>query len=95
VVFAQPLSARTVSVVGDFNGWDAAATPLEPSADGTRLEAVVTLPAGRHAYCIVVDGETTLDEFNMHRLDGGDTGAANLVEVPETAAHARRASDAR
>ncbi|MCE2881706.1 MAG: AAA family ATPase [Planctomycetaceae bacterium] len=95
VVFTQPLSARTVSVVGDFNGWDTAATPLEPSSDGTRLEAVVTLPPGRHAYCIVVDGETTLDEFNMHRLDGGETGAANLVEVPETAAHARRASDAR
>ncbi|MFM7052017.1 MAG: AAA family ATPase [Planctomycetota bacterium] len=92
VVFTQPLSARDVAVVGEFNGWDPAATPLAPSADGTRLEAVVTLPAGSHAYCIVVDGETTLDEFNMHRLDGGAHGAANLVEVPDS--HARRGAGA-
>jgi chromosome partitioning protein len=82
VVFMQPLSARETSVVGDFNRWNPAATPMRPSADGTRLEAVIELPAGRHAYRIVVDGEETLDEFNLHRLDRAGTLGANLVEVP-------------
>lgn len=82
VLFMQPLSARETSVVGDFNGWTAGATPLRPSADGTRLEAVVELPPGRHAYRIVVDGEEALDEFNLHRLEPVGELGMNLIEVP-------------
>lgn len=82
VLFMQPLSARETSVVGDFNGWTVGATPLRPSADGTRLEAVVELPPGRHAYRIVVDGEEALDEFNLHRLEPVGELGMNLIEVP-------------
>lgn len=82
VLFMQPLSARETSVVGDFNGWNPGATPLRPSADGTRLEAVVDLPPGRHAYRIVVDGEQTLDEFNLHRMEPIGELGMNLIEVP-------------
>ncbi len=82
VLFMQPLSARDTSVIGDFNGWTAGATPLRPSADGTRLEAVVELPPGRHAYRIVIDGEEALDEFNLHRLEPAGELGTNLIEVP-------------
>jgi chromosome partitioning protein len=82
VLFMQPLSARETSVVGDFNGWIPGLTPLRPSADRTRLEAVIELAPGRHAYRIVVDGTETLDEFNLHRLESSGAIGANLVEVP-------------
>jgi len=40
---AQP--AGTVSVVGDFNGWDPFAHPLKRRGNGVR-SAVITVPAG-------------------------------------------------
>jgi hypothetical protein len=85
VLFMQPLLARETSVVGDFNGWAEGATPLVPSSDGTRLEAVVELPPGSHAYRIVVDGEQMLDEFNLHRREAVGELGVNLVEVPAPA----------
>jgi 1,4-alpha-glucan branching enzyme len=54
-VIAAP-SAHDVALVGDFNGWNPAATPLaRGAANGTW---VVTLPlaAGRYQYAFVVDG---------------------------------------
>jgi hypothetical protein len=45
-----------VSVVGDFNGWNAAVTPLR--RDGTGHWSVeVPLPAGRYVYAFVLDGQ--------------------------------------
>ena len=54
-VFVAP-SARNVSVVGDFNGWDAAATPMQRADGRTTWSVAVQLPAGRHVYAFVVDG---------------------------------------
>ena len=49
--------ASTVSVVGDFNDWDAQATPMtRTSASGT-WSVALRLPAGRHVYAFVVNGE--------------------------------------
>ena len=53
-VFVAP-AARNVSLVGDFNGWDATATPMR--TDGRATWSVsVPLAAGRHVYAFVVDG---------------------------------------
>jgi len=79
VVFTQPLSRRATSVVGDFNGWDAAATPFVESADHRRLEATIALPPGTHAYRIAVEGAESLDEFNNLR---DEQLGANIVVVP-------------
>ena len=48
--------AARVNLVGDFNSWDATATPLAP--DGSRDLWVVELqlPRGMHNYAFVVDG---------------------------------------
>lgn len=91
VVFAQPVSARATSVVGDFNDWNPTAHPMRPSADGTRLEVAVALPPGRHRYRIACDGVAIADEFNTH----ADLGAqCSLVEVP-AGAHATVATATR
>lgn len=55
-VFAAP-GARSVTLVGDFNGWSRTATPLEDVAGSGQWSVTVTLPAGRHEYSFLVDGE--------------------------------------
>lgn len=47
--------ARSVALVGDFNDWDAAATPLHRAAGGAWSTALKLRP-GRHRYAFVVDG---------------------------------------
>ena len=46
--------ASRVALVGDFNGWNPAATPLSATANGV-WTATVSLTPGRHAYGFVVD----------------------------------------
>ena len=46
--------AKAVTLVGDFNDWDAAATPLH--AGGGAWSVAVRLVPGRHRYAFVVDG---------------------------------------
>src|SRR5829696_8746909 len=53
-VLVAPQASR-VSLVGDFNGWDLAATPAERQPDGS-WTTFVTLRPGRHVYSFVVDG---------------------------------------
>lgn len=53
-VLIAPQASR-VSVVGDFNGWDTAATPAVRQQDGTWI-TYVPLSPGRHVYSFVVDG---------------------------------------
>ena len=54
-VFVAP-AARNVSLVGDFNGWDATATPMRRTDGRATWSVSVPLPAGRHVYAFVVDG---------------------------------------
>ncbi|MEP6492448.1 MAG: isoamylase early set domain-containing protein [bacterium] len=55
--FVAP-GAHNVSLVGDFNGWDAHATPLERADGRTTWSVAVRLPPGRHVYAFVIDGVT-------------------------------------
>ncbi len=50
----QAPKAAHVSLVGDFNGWNAEATPMTRAADGKWM-VKVRLPAGRHVYAFEVD----------------------------------------
>ena len=58
--FCDAPGAEAVSLVGDFNGWDSAATPMRRTPDG-RWTASLELHHGHHRYLFVVDGTTTLD----------------------------------
>ncbi|MEX2178254.1 MAG: isoamylase early set domain-containing protein [Gemmatimonadaceae bacterium] len=56
-VLIAPMAAR-VSVVGDFNGWDASATPMQTlGTDGT-WTVFVPLHPGLHTYQFVIDGSS-------------------------------------
>ena len=55
-VLAAP-GARTVTLVGDFNAWAKAATPLATAAVPGVWTVSVPLTPGRHEYAFIVDGE--------------------------------------
>ena len=72
--------ARSVSLVGDFNGWRAEATPLEPA--GPARAWVVTLPLarGRYEYACIVDGKRWVaDPFAPARADDFDTNSSIVI----------------
>ncbi|HEX8906778.1 MAG TPA: isoamylase early set domain-containing protein, partial [Longimicrobiaceae bacterium] len=48
--------ARRVTLVGDFNEWDPAATPLHAAGRGGVWSVEVPLHGGRYTYSFVVDG---------------------------------------
>lgn len=68
-VFVDAAAAR-VAVVGDFNGWNAQATPL--AREGAPGVWAVSLPlrSGRHEYAFVVDGgRWAADPLAIRRAD--------------------------
>jgi hypothetical protein len=77
LVLVDP-QARSVSVAGDFNGWDPARTPLERT-EGGLWTAMLPLESGRYHYMFFVDGQTWVpDPFAAETsLDG--FGAQNSV----------------
>jgi hypothetical protein len=76
-VVAAP-GARTVTLVGSFNDWDPAATPLRAEASGGVWVVEVPLEPGRHEYAFVVDGERWLADPAAPTA-GGDFGTPNSV----------------
>jgi len=52
--------ADKVSLIGDFNGWDAVAHPMKQMPDKAWL-LTVELKHGHHRYAFLVDGHLTLD----------------------------------
>jgi hypothetical protein len=55
-MFVAP-SASHVALVGEFNDWDATATPMA-RADGGTWHVALPLARGRYVYAFVVDGRT-------------------------------------
>ncbi len=80
VAFAiEASNATSVSVVGDFNGWDAARTPLAKDATGT-WKVRTDLRKGKvYDYAFVVDGHWVVDPKNPLRSSGGQL---SVIEVP-------------
>jgi hypothetical protein len=70
-------NASHVSLVGDFNGWNAGALPLRRSTDGT-WEVEVPLAPGRYAYSFVVDGALARDP-SAPQAPVDDFGGTNSV----------------
>lgn len=52
--------AQSVSLVGDFNGWNPAANPMRQQPDQAWL-VTVELRHGHHRYAFWVDGQLVLD----------------------------------
>jgi hypothetical protein len=93
-VFADP-AAHSVAVMGDFNRWDASATPMAHSSAGSPWVATLKLKPGRYEYAFLVDGKrwvtdhatrASRDQFDsqssVFTLAGASTPA---TEMPATA----------
>ena len=71
--------ARTVALVGDFNDWDVAATPMQAMAGDGMWSISIPLAPGRYRYAFLVDGETWLPDPSAPRAADSDFGAPNSV----------------
>lgn len=76
--------ARRVTLVGDFNNWDARATPLEREPRSTLWSVTVPIQRGRHVYAFLVDSVWTIDKRApvARDPDFGVTGSVILVGRP-------------
>lgn len=72
--------ATSVSLVGDFNDWDSARTPMHPlRADGTVWTAVVALGPGRYRYAFLVNGTQWLADPGAPAALDDEFGAPSSV----------------
>lgn len=71
--------ASQVMVVGDFNDWDPAATPLRPGNEGGTWSVELRLPPGRYRYTFLVDGRRWVPDPAEPRAADEDFGAPTSV----------------
>jgi hypothetical protein len=71
--------ASQVMVVGDFNDWDPAATPLRPGNEGGTWTVELRLPPGRYRYTFLVDGRRWVPDPVEPRAADDDFGAPTSV----------------
>ena len=82
--------ARSVSLVGDFNGWDRSAARLTRVGDSV-WTATVQLPAGRHEYAFLLDGRRWVVDPNAPSTSVDEFGvASSILTVDETGRAATR-----
>jgi len=73
--------ASKVTLVGDFNDWNAAGTPMVRTADSGVWTVTLPLTAGRHVYAYLVDGSTWLTDPGEPLAPDDGFGHANSVRV--------------
>lgn len=71
--------ATSVSLVGDFNDWDRARTPLKSANADGMWSVTLPLPPGRHRYAFVVDGRQWVVDPAAPRAIEDDFGSPNSV----------------
>jgi len=82
-VFAGPRAASTVSLVGDFNGWDTSRTPMARDPRSGTWSVALPLNAGRHVYAFVVNGTTWANDPSAPLApDDGFGHASSVKNVP-------------
>lgn len=78
--FCDAPAAESVRLMGDFNGWNLAATPMQRMPDG-RCMASMELPHGHHRYLVLVDGEPQLDPKASRITRNERNGSVSLITV--------------
>jgi 1,4-alpha-glucan branching enzyme len=73
-------SARSVHLMGDFNGWNPASHPMRRREDGCWF-IEVQLHHGHHRYQFLVDGEPVLDPQGAGIARGERNERVSLVAV--------------
>ena len=77
LVLLQP-GAQSVSVAGDFNGWNPGQTKLERSEGGV-WTATIPLRPGRYQYMFVIDGKQWIADPLAGEASGDGFGSENAV----------------
>jgi len=72
-------NAKTVLVAGDFTNWQAKAIPMKKGSTGV-WTTTVKLPAGKHPYLFLVDGQWHDDPECQVRLPN-PYGGQNMVRL--------------
>ncbi len=72
--------ARSVCLIGDFNGWNPATHPMQRQMDGSWF-LEVPLTHGHHQYLFLVDGKTRPDAQAMGSARNGRNEVVSLIAV--------------
>ena len=89
---AAPTAAR-VTLVGAFNGWAKEATPLRPAPGAEGVWTVsVPLPAGRHEYAFLIDGDRWVVDPRAPTLRDEHGIESSVLTVRDDAERAARRS---
>jgi serine protease AprX len=73
--------AETVSVAGDFNGWDTVQTPLIKLESGLWHVSIPSLVAGRYEYKFVIDGREWIEDPANGLKAVNNVGGLNSILV--------------
>ena len=85
LMFDAP-DARRVAVAGDFNRWDADATPLTRDEGSREWSVTLALRDGEHRYAFVVDGTRWVPDPHAERSAQGEAGRIySLLNVSRAA----------
>lgn len=76
--YARARAGAKVAVIGDWNGWTPA--PLQPAGDD-RFAGTYTLPPGRHAWALQIDGAVKTPPEAAGYVDDGFGGRNAVVDV--------------
>ena len=74
-------TARAVTAVGDFNGWNAESTPLRRVGTTHRWSATIALGDGAHRYAFVVDGTRWVPDPTTTPVRSDDGRVYSLLHV--------------
>ena len=81
VTFKMNVDAKSMVIVGDFNGWEEAATPMKKSKDGS-FTATVELESGREQqFRYIADGNRWLNDEAADKYVISSLGSENSVIV--------------
>jgi hypothetical protein len=78
-------NAKSVVIVGDFNGWDESKTPMVRYGKDGPWTATVLAKPGRHVYAFLVDGTTLVADPRAPRakdFDYGGDASVMMVTPP-------------
>ena|SRR6266567_1449676 len=73
-------NAQMVALIGDFNGWDPAAHPMQRRVDGWWF-LQIPLTHGYHQYLFLVDGKPALDPHATGASRNERYSRASLIAV--------------
>jgi hypothetical protein len=74
-------TARRISLVGDFNKWNAGSAPMTRSSDGTSWSVIVPILPGRHSYGFMVDDSVFALDPRAPKVRDPDLGTEGSVII--------------